>query len=514
MNNSKMRLLLLNYPYLAEELKARGIEIFSAGLTDDCDLKLDIAEYHLDNILNRIDFAPDSIIFMDSVDRIIPKGLEDSPFPLAACFIDSTINRFWQYPLARLFDIVLFDQKHDAESNRRNGLDSHWFPLAADTDIYKSQSVEKVYDISFIGSRNAETRIKRNNILNKLSREFSLQIFDGNPPVSANEAADIYNRSKLVLNENLFPSLNLRLFEVMASGTAVLTEENGDGLPDLFRDGKHIITYNPDNLVDKIRYYLEFERERKGIATRGRELVETNHSFAARAQELIELLGSAKKRVRLSLMKRKVALAEALVGYYLKWPEKDPSALKLSDEFLRVAEISSQSAMQLRGKLKLIQGDLTSAEISFHQTTEQFNTNYQAYLNYGLILWQIGKRDIAQSYLVKAGELVSQLQNEETPASIPAEPGSEEFHVFWGSALRDLGLPFIPGLMMFGKPMQFWTALEHFAAAATLNPLHYEALGDLLLEIHSPDQALQAYERVESITDEKLKQTARLAYQY
>jgi glycosyltransferase involved in cell wall biosynthesis len=234
-----MKILMLNYPYLKEELRELGHRVICAGMSAECNIVLPPDRYDIHNILSMMPLEPEVIIFMDSVERGLPYGLEECQIPFAAVFIDAPINRFWQFPLAEMAGSAMFDQKTEAAMLARKGLNSLWFPLAADGRIYKTRGLVKEFDIVFVGGRNPSTRGKRENILKALSANYNLRIFDGNPRLDAEQTSEVYNRSRLVLNENLFPSLNLRLFEAMACGSAVLTENDALGLCDIFIEYKN-----------------------------------------------------------------------------------------------------------------------------------------------------------------------------------------------------------------------------------------------------------------------------------
>jgi len=533
-----MKIILLNYPYLREELRQAGVDVIAAGMTRDSDIVLPLENYSLDNILSAAGFTPDWIVFTDSMNRVIPRGLEDASVPLAACFIDSTINRFWQEPLARLFDLALMDQLNDAQSLKEAGSNAHWFPLAADSSIYRPLSLPKQYDVSFIGYRNPETRMKRENILRLLGNKFNLNVLIGDPPVSAADAAAIYNRSRLVLNENMFPSVNLRLFEAMGCGAALLTEENDAGLDRLFVDGEHLITYNPDNLLQKVEHYLTNETRRESVAARGCKSVHEHHTMTARAGQLLEILGNTKAGKKRSNGDRHAAMGEALMFYAAKWPQRDPSALPRARWQLKKSIKSNSRTQQdaaLKnstrstcpfdavkaglnlGKLYALTGDNIAAERCFRDARDsvianevkQSLMNFLAPLSYGIILHDMGEKERGRASLCEAERCVGATDVDGSVLT----PGSEQFHLFWGRILIDAGLPMIPGLMQFHLSMTFWTALEHLRRAAEINPVHWELVGDLLMEQGAPDQALQAYLAAGSnAPEEKMAAARRGAY--
>ncbi len=497
-----MKVILLNYPYLQNELNRLGVEVFSAGLKADCDKTFSLEEYSVENILKAAPFNPDLLIYMDSIERIIPSGLDDSPVPLAAYFIDSTINSFWQRPFARLFDLVLTDQKRDAELLKSDGIDVHWFPLSADTEIYYPRTIPKIHDISFVGSRNPRTRIKRENILKLLDGHFKLSVFSGDPYLSAEETAVAYNQSRLVLNENLFPSVNLRLFEAMACGTAVLTEDNDSGVNDLFRDGVNLVTYNSDNLVEKVEELLRNDEKREGIAKAGEILISARHSTCTRAEELSDLLDQlclknhAGNRSRtggrnIPRWKKLAKLGEALLFFSIKWQDRDPSALTRARQCLEQSlDINpSFDALLTMGMLYSFIGEHSAAELCFREATKLNLEDFRGVLYRAESLKTLGKDKDAKQLCRVAKRLAQPDYN----GQLICDNIEEDFHLFWGNHLRKTGAAFSPGLMRFDLPFQFWTGLEHLRRAAELSPRNWELVGDLLMEKQALVEAAHAY---------------------
>jgi len=517
-----LKVILLNYPYLQNELSRLGVEVFSVGLKADCDNTFSLEDYSVENILKTAPFDPDLLIFMDSIERIIPSGLDDSPVPLAAYFIDSTINSFWQRPFARLFDLVLTDQKRNAELLKSDGIDAHWFPLSADTEIYNSRSVPKIHDITFVGSRNPRTRIKRENILKLLDGHFRLSVFSGDPYLSAEETAEVYNQSRLALNENLFPSVNLRMFEAMACGTAVLTEDNDSGVNDLFKDGVNLVTYNSGNLVEKVEKLLSDNERREEIARAGGLLISERHSTCTRAEELSELLdrlclknntGNQSRTGGRNIPRRKrlAKLGEALLFFSIKWQERDSSAQTRARQCLEKSlDIDpSFDALLTMGMLYSFIGEHSAAELCFREATKLNLEDFRGSLYRAESMKVLGRDQDAERLCRVAKRLVRPDYN----GQLICDNIEEDFHLFWGNHLWQTGAAFSPGLMRFDLPVQFWTGLEHLQRAAELSPRNWETVGDLLMECQAPDQAFMAYRKAgEGIPDEKIKTAERDAY--
>lgn len=103
------------------------------------------------------------------------------------------------------------------------------------------------------------------------------------------ELADIYNSSKINLNITLQgkSSLNYRVFEVLAAGGFLLTDEMDD-LNQYFEISKHLETYKDESdLIDKIDFYLQNLNIAQRIAQLGKIECTENHNYAKRAATIL-----------------------------------------------------------------------------------------------------------------------------------------------------------------------------------------------------------------------------------
>ena len=105
---------------------------------------------------------------------------------------------------------------------------------------------------------------------------------------------DLYQRAKIgfnVHNRGDYTVGSYRLFELPANGVMQISD-GGEYLDSFFDPGSEIIGYrNLDDMIDKIRYYLDHEEERQHIALNGFRRVMRDHRMAKRihnAGELIE----------------------------------------------------------------------------------------------------------------------------------------------------------------------------------------------------------------------------------
>jgi len=174
----------------------------------------------------------------------------------------------------------------------------------------------KVYEICFVGNLFPGPR----SDLVRLLRMYYPEMFVGNAYFQ--DMARIYSASKIVFNRSVLNDLNMRVFEALASGSLLITNElndagrswesgtpqrafptvvgtpmivqgrgsdpGGNGQGELFRDGNHLVTYRTsEELLEKVRYYLEHDEERERIAAAGREEVLAKHTYRQRMEEML-----------------------------------------------------------------------------------------------------------------------------------------------------------------------------------------------------------------------------------
>lgn len=116
----------------------------------------------------------------------------------------------------------------------------------------------------------------------------------------------VYNGTKIVLNmhrshlddsfnqnKNLkipAASPNPRCFEICAASAFQLTDERDD-MARFYKVGEEIETYaTPQELLEKVEYYLTHEKERQEIALRGFERTLKEHTYAHRIHQMLSIL--------------------------------------------------------------------------------------------------------------------------------------------------------------------------------------------------------------------------------
>jgi spore maturation protein CgeB len=105
----------------------------------------------------------------------------------------------------------------------------------------------------------------------------------------------IYDRSKIGINVNHHQAtsgLGYRVFDLLASSALLITnfQEDSD-LIRLFGENHKIPTYrSPEELRQKIIYYLDHEDETKELVAYCNQLVAKGFSFEERATQMIQIV--------------------------------------------------------------------------------------------------------------------------------------------------------------------------------------------------------------------------------
>jgi spore maturation protein CgeB len=114
----------------------------------------------------------------------------------------------------------------------------------------------------------------------------------------------LYQRAKIginVHNRGDYTVGSYRLFELPGNGVMQISD-GGQYLDRFFKVDEEIIGYrNADELIDKIRYYLSHEAERKRVALNGYRRVMRDHRFQTRMHELGNLVKKTIQRTNLRL---------------------------------------------------------------------------------------------------------------------------------------------------------------------------------------------------------------------
>lgn len=242
----------------------------------------------------------------------LPRELCTCRHRLVAYCIDSCINEFWLVELLQAMDDVFVDQLSSVRTLARYGINAVWLPLCVSEADFRSTQ-EKEYDITFVG-RLSDYRVKRRNLLRYIARHYPLHHVEG---VSLAEMMDIFARSKIVLNENFFSGLTLRVLQGLAAGAVMLTEAGGEGVDRYFTHDQHLVCYTPDTILSRIRMIFDNYEHYEAVARQGQRVCRTGHTSRIRAEELLSHIRAGSARTARSHTHMRQC-AEACARYLLR----------------------------------------------------------------------------------------------------------------------------------------------------------------------------------------------------
>jgi glycosyltransferase involved in cell wall biosynthesis len=225
---------------------------------------------------------PDLYLWIESVGGHYPRNLQAVTCPKVCYLIDSHLNLPMHLQWAKNFDMVFIAQREYLDAFRQQGSRVFWLPLGCDPDIHTKSSSAKKHEIGFVGGVFQGSR--RQRLLSTLGSAFPVHY----ERCFWDEMATVFSESKIVFNEAVRNDLNMRVFEVMSTGSLLLTDmARNSGQDILFADGEDYAAYRDGNVTEVARFYLENEELREQIAARGRRLVHNAHTYGHRVDDLL-----------------------------------------------------------------------------------------------------------------------------------------------------------------------------------------------------------------------------------
>ena len=219
----------------------------------------------------------------DDYEIPLPRALHPSVFYA----IDTHLPHSWRKirRMAGAFDLVFCGHRDGAERLRG----AEWLPLACDWQGHGHRPMPVRLDVAFVGTGGGTPR------------KFFLQAIRERYPnsyVGGAEYTDItswYSQAKVGLNYAIKDDVNMRVFEVMAARSLLVTNAlpSGDFHRLGFEDRRHFALYRtPAEAFDVIDHYLRHDEERLAIAQAGQDAVRQHHTYVHRMQQLLARVAS------------------------------------------------------------------------------------------------------------------------------------------------------------------------------------------------------------------------------
>jgi spore maturation protein CgeB len=251
------------------------------------------------------------------VERLRPRALEESGRYLVA----QVGSQLPSLDVLRRYDLITTLVPPLVERLRALDLDAEYLSAAFDEAVLTRLAAEGVtadpgaerpHPVSFVGSIHPD-RIHRRGVelLERLCSDVDLEVWG---PIQAKlaRASPIRSRHRgqawgmdmyRVLAESLVAvnrhgdfaggfAANMRMFEATGVGALLMTE-SARNLPDFFEPGREVVAYDGvDDLVEKVRHFLEHDDERRHIAAAGQRRTLTEHTYGHRIRQLAGMLES------------------------------------------------------------------------------------------------------------------------------------------------------------------------------------------------------------------------------
>lgn len=219
------------------------------------------------------------------------------PHPNAYWVSDAHLGYKYRLERAKQFDYVFVAQRRFVDEFVRDGIDPKkifWLPHAFEPMCYKPEPCIEKYDWAFVGHMNNQFRI---DLLDRFCKEWPLGshgYLGWRMPEHKgwNVLEDVsrkFNKSRVILNENIMDDINMRTFEAMGCKKALVTEWLPT-LPELFQDRKHLMMYRTiEDAVAMTKELLANDDLRNSIAQAGYDEVIVKHTYMHRVKTILEV---------------------------------------------------------------------------------------------------------------------------------------------------------------------------------------------------------------------------------
>jgi spore maturation protein CgeB len=262
---------------------------------------------------------PAVALFTMATDQLDPRTIDqiNEVSPTAYYAYDDTWRQDYVAEWAGHFRHVITTWTHGVANLARTGHDNGIFlPLACNHHVYMAKDLPPKYDVTFIGQFHPHRRW----MLQQLKRYgFETSVWGTGWPngrLGQDAMIGVFNQSRVNLNlandiswdaRYLTSSLSairntLRSTKQYAAGNQRIMEINGcggfqltwyfEGLEHLYEIGEEIAIYRgPEQLAQRVDYYLAHSEEREAVARRGLERTLRDHTLDGRFRELFGLMG-------------------------------------------------------------------------------------------------------------------------------------------------------------------------------------------------------------------------------
>jgi len=209
----------------------------------------------------------------------------------------------WYIDTGKLIDLTLYVSMDDVERSREKGIKADWLQLGFDETIYNDR-VKPISPAEIVFTANNYDHFtlskERQAAAKALMAEFGgrFQLYGSGwtiPSLDSNASmekqAQVFRGCKIALNySNYNHSMYAsdRILKLMGGGAMCLSHNFKDH-DKLYKDGENIVIFNDvKDMIDKAKYYLENEVERKRIALNGYNLTHSLWTWDKMIENLLK----------------------------------------------------------------------------------------------------------------------------------------------------------------------------------------------------------------------------------
>jgi spore maturation protein CgeB len=255
-------------------------------------------------------------LYADQLDPAIVKQLQD--FTKTYCFFHDDswrvdYSRYWAEQFNYFSTPDCFGQQKYRDIGMSNAI---YFPFGCNETIFHKLDIPKKFDVSFVGSWHPY----REWLIEKIRKAgIDVNVFGyrwPNGEIDQNRMVEVFNESRINLNlsnsaswdarylissprafinrirsKKNIEQMKARMFEVNGCGSFQLSYYV-EGLTQCYEGDREIGIYNdPDDLVEKVKFYLTHEEVRESTAKAGLIRTLNEHTFTQRFKKLFKIMG-------------------------------------------------------------------------------------------------------------------------------------------------------------------------------------------------------------------------------
>ena len=266
-------------------------------------IKTPVGDYNIAKLLDSLpaDQQPDAVVsLVDASWRNTPRNLTAFRGPKALLVADthhlsSPLIGMLKYAATEPYDriIFLYDRHHLSFFHSAGFNNLYWFPGLTfphnDETVKAARMNKRNPRIAFVG-QSGKFHPHRARLLDAVKK--TKLPFDERR-LSQQQALEFYGGSSIGFNASLNGDLNLRVFEIIASGAALLTDRLApeSGLFQLFTEGKDIFAYSTvEELIERAKYSLNHPHETAQVGRAGAALFDRLFNAQVRRTAFQDLL--------------------------------------------------------------------------------------------------------------------------------------------------------------------------------------------------------------------------------